>query len=62
MTVYVLGDESSFGVCSEERALHEKPPAFPWVCVSVGDIIEDYEENTLRYVEIKRMNSFFNVL
>ena len=56
MRVDILEDKSSFGVSSEEPPLHEKTPAFPGVCVSVGDIIEDYEENTLRYVEIRRMH------
>lgn len=62
MRVDILEDKSSFGVSSEEPPLHEKTPAFPGVCVSVGDIIEDYEENTLRYVEIRRMHWRFNVL
>jgi hypothetical protein len=60
MKVEVLGDNYSLGSFSEELALHEEAPTFPGVCVSVGDIIEDYEENTLRYVAVRGMPPSFH--
>lgn len=60
MKVEVLEDKGSLGNCSGELALHEEAPMFPGVCVSVGDVIEDYEENTLRYVTIKCMQWCIN--
>lgn len=61
MKVDPLDESFILASCSEEQTLHEKTTSCG-VCVSVGDIIEDYEENTLRYAMIQHLCMSFQRL
>lgn len=52
MKVGLLDEKNPLAFSSNALLLQDEATPSCGTCVSVGDIIEDYEENTLRYVVI----------